>query len=311
MNLSTRYLFHVVGEDPNQLSRLHTSTIKRIKAFAIAIHIPVALWALTGYIIGAKIFALDEWSAKGVAVVCATLIYLVERLVIATPKVWFVNIGRVLIGVVIAILGASTVDLVIFDREVSQQLMDSERNSVAQRFDKQISEQAAIVAAIKEDWQHAQSAANCEANGSCGSGTRSLGPIYRQLAKQAETLRKDFLSAQLKLEALKASNEQSQVIDIGSVVSKAGLLARVQALHTYTSSNPAALTAWILFFLLVLLFEMMVVLSKLVFGETVDDRINAIREEINRHKAEVFRSQVTSPVAHASQLLDGAYGLRA
>jgi hypothetical protein len=234
----------------------------------------------------------------------------VERLVIATPKVWFVNIGRVLIGVVIAVLGASAVDLVIFDREVTQQLMDTERDNQARKYDKLISEQSANVAMIKNEWHQAQSAANCEANGTCGSGSKSLGPIYRQLSKQAEILRKDYLAAQSKLESLAAMKTESIDKDNSSIVAKAGLLARVQALHEYTSSNRAALFGWTLFFLLVLLFEMMVVLSKLVFGETVDDRINAIREEINRHKAETFKMQITSPVVHASQLLDGAYGLR-
>jgi hypothetical protein len=308
MKITTKYLFHVVGEDPAQISRLHHSTIKRIKAFAIAIHIPVALWAVTGYLIAAKIFELNDETAKTISFFCSALIYLIERLVIATPKVWFVNLGRALIGIVIAILGASAVDLVIFDREVSQQLMASERSRIAQGFDKQISDQAAVVASIKNDWSRAQAAANCEANGSCGSGTRSLGPIYRELAKQADLLRKDYLAAVDKLGSLTISSAGALTAEPAYVVTKAGLLARVQALHEYTLANTAALAAWALFFLLVLLLEMMVVLSKLVFGETVDDRINAIREAVNDHKAAAFKAVATSPVANANQLLDGIYG---
>lgn len=308
MTIITKYLFHVVGEDPADLSRLHYSTIKRIKAFAIAIHIPVALWAVTGYVIASKIFELSDENSKLVALFCSALIYLVERLVIATPKVWFVNLGRVLIGVVIAILGASTVDLVIFDREVSQQLIASERARIAQNFDEQISDQAAVVATIKNDWARAQAAANCEADGTCGSGVKSLGPVYRALAKQADLQRKDHIAALDKFETLKAGKAMALSADAGAVVSKAGLLSRVQALHEYTSANRAALVAWALFFLLVLMFEMMVVLAKLVFGETVDDRINAIREEINDHKAATLKAVVTSPVANANQLIDGVYG---
>jgi hypothetical protein len=67
-------------------------------------------------------------------------------------------------------------------------------------------------------------------------------------------------------------------------VEKAGILARVQALHEYTSHNTAALVAWILFFTLVLFFELMVVLSKLVFRETVDDELDRIRESISQQR---------------------------
>jgi len=38
-------------------------------------------------------------------------IYLVERLILATTKVWFGNVNRVFIGLVISILGRSTVKL--------------------------------------------------------------------------------------------------------------------------------------------------------------------------------------------------------
>ena len=307
MKIITQYLFHVVGEDPAQLTRLHSSTIKRTMAFAIAIHIPVALWAVTGYVIALSIFELSDENSKMVALFCSALIYLVERLVIATPKVWFVNLGRVFIGIVIAILGASTVDLVIFNREVSQQLIASDRVKVAQGFDEQISGQSATVTTIKNDWVRAQAAANCEADGTCGSGVKSLGPVYRALAKQAELQRKDYVSASEKLEALKIKKTLAISADSGAIVSKAGLLSQVQALHDYTLANRAALVAWVLFFLLVLMFEMMVVLAKLVFGETVDDRINAIREEINDHKAATMKAVVTSPVARANHLIDGVY----
>ena len=209
---------------------------------------------------------------------------------------------------VIAILGASTVDLVIFDREISQQLISSERSQIAHEFDLKITEQTAIVATVKQDWIQAQASANCEANGTCGSGTKSLGPIYRELVKQAEMLRNDYLAAAEELEALKSDKMEAFSRDARHVVSQAGLLTRIEALHEYTMANKAALVVWMLFFQLVFLFEMMVVLSKLVFGETVDDRINAIREEINGYKAATFKAAVTSPVAHANQLLDGVYG---
>jgi hypothetical protein len=51
----------------------------------------------------------------------------------------------------------------------------------------------------------------------------------------------------------------------------------------------------------------MVVLSKLVFGETVDDELDQIREQISQQKARAYMEAVTSPVANARQLLESAY----
>jgi hypothetical protein len=82
------------------------------------------------------------------------------------------------------------------------------------------------------------------------------------------------------------------------------LLARVKALHYYTANNMVAFATWLLFFSRVLFFEVMVVLVKLVFGETVDDRTDGIREQISQHGASAFLEVMTSPVASARQLLE-------
>lgn len=156
-------------------------------------------------------------------------------------------------------------------------------------------------------FRHSQDAANCEANGTCGSKIRNVGPVYREMAKQAQLLRAEYTAAQAKLSELAADREQA-LVDwrlSSDATEQAGLLARVEALHQYTMNNPAAFVAWLLFFSLVLFFELMVVLVKLVFGETVDDRIEMIREQISQHKAAAFMEAMTSPVAGARRLLEG------
>ena len=305
----SNYLCHIVGEQPERVARMHASTVKRTKAFAIAIHIPVMLWAVTGYVIASKIFGLEPWSAAAIAVFCSGLIYMVERVVLATPKVWYVNVSRVVIGLVISVLGASTVDLVIFDREVAQQLREAGEAQIRATHDKALEQQKLVLAQKKVDWLKAQDAANCEANGTCGSRVRSVGPVYRELARQAETMKSEYMAAQVQLDVLNTQKGQAVVqwSATANVGNQAGLLTRVEALHQYTANNTAAFTAWILFFVLVLFFELMVVLSKLVFGETVDDELDQIREQISQQKARAYMDAVTSPVANARQLLESSY----
>jgi hypothetical protein len=305
----SNYLCHVVGEQPERVGRLHDSSQRRMKAFAIAIHIPVTLWALTGYVIASRVFNQEPGISAAVALFCAGLIYLVERLVLATPKVWFVNLGRFFIGVVISLLGATAVDLVIFEREVALQLKASGEARITAEFDRQLAEQQQATGQKKADWLKVQDAANCEANGTCGSRVRSVGPVYRELARQATLLRRDYDAAQARLVAL--GEERTKAIaewrDSPKALEEAGLLSRVEALHEYTVNNTAALVAWSLFFALVLFFELMVVFAKLVFGETVDDRLARIREDLSDHKAKSYLESVTSPLAGARHLLESSY----
>jgi hypothetical protein len=309
-NMTTSsYLCQIVGESSERVARFHPSSVKRLKAFAIAIHIPVLLWAVTGYVIASQIFMLQTWGAAAVAGFCAGLIYLVERLVLSMPKGRLVAATRFGLGLVISVLGASTVDLVIFDREVMQELRDAGEARIHAEFDKTAHVQAQVLAQKKADWLAAQDAANCEANGTCGSKVRSVGPVYRELSRQAEVLHLEYTAAQSELAHINSQRMQAvaQWRAKPDLVAQAGLLSRVEALHQYTLRNTAALIAWFLFFLLVLFFELMVVFAKLVFGDTVDDELDRIREHISQQKARAYMEAVTSPVASAKSLLLQSY----
>ena len=301
------YFRFVLGEHPDQVALLHHSSIKRMKAFAIAIHIPIALWAMTGFIIASQTFQLDSAHAAAVSLFCAVLIYMVERLVLSSPRGISINLLRLFIGLLMAILGSSAVDLVIFEREVAQQLRESGELRIKSDYDLMLTKQIDAVEQAKSDWVKAQEAANCEANGTCGSRIRSLGPVYQQLARQAELMRKEHLTAVTKIDSLKRERSQSiaEFRSSSAALEQAGLLSRIQALHTYNMNNTAALAAWSVFFLLILFFELMVVLVKVMFGETVDDQIERVREAVSAHKASSYEDAMTSPLNNARQLLSG------
>jgi len=303
MNI-TNYLFHIVGENPARLAKLHRSTIDRTKAFGIAIHIPVLLWAITGYVIAKEIFNLDYQTAIGISIFCAGLIYLIERIVLITPKKWYVNLIRLLIGLVIALLGASTVDLVIFDKEVRFQLQKTEEQRINNHYEKLVFNQNQALLTKKADWLKAQEAANCEANGECGSRSKNLGPIYKALKNQADLLQKDYFKAQSDLENLYQERVNKLEASRNNIIAESGLLARIEALHQYTIENKAALVGWCLFFSLILFFELMVVLAKLVFDETVDDQIEKIREELTHSKAKTYINSINSPLYDANRLIE-------
>lgn len=304
----SKYFCFIVGESYEKAKKFHPSTIRRINTFALAIHIPVILWALTGFLIASKIFLLDTNTALFISMICAMSIYLVERIVIATPKKWYVSLLRLVLGVVIALLGSSTVDLIIFEREISEQLQVNARQRVLVDFEQKSAPVKLALDQKKSDWQRAQEAANCEANGTCGSRLRSVGPVYRELSRQSETLRKDYLTEQQKFESLnnKKLEDLEKASSLEQVSLNSGLLSRISALHEYTAKNSAALIAWILFLSLVLFFELMVVIAKFVFDETVDDELDQIREFISQDRARAYKETITSPMYNARELVYSA-----
>ena len=194
----------------------------------------------------------------------------------------------------------------IFEKEVAQELRAGGLDRLGTEFDLALEQQQEKVERAKADWLRAQEAANCEANGTCGSRVKSVGPVYKELARQAGTLREDYLVAQSRTQELATQRSQTiqEWLASDKVIKEAGLLARVQALHSYIDKNEAAWVAWALLFALMLLMELLVVLTKIGFGSTVDDHLEAIREQLSRSKANAYLEAVTSPFASARQLLD-------
>lgn len=305
----SRYLCLVVGESYQHAARFHASTLRRTYAFAIAIHIPVMLWAFMGYFLASRVFHSSNETTAAITLMCTLLIYLVERLVLLTPKGWLISINRVLMGFVISALGASTVDLVIFEREIIQQLLKQQESAMVAEHAAQEAQVTQNMIQKKADWMKAQEAANCEANGTCGSKIRNVGPVYREIAHQADLMRQEYIATQAHLAALQLANRKTleQWRANPPSADTAGLLARMQALHEYTMQNPAALVAWSLFFILMLLLESMVVFCKMAFNDTIDDEIDKISEKIRRQKALNYMDAVTSPAAEVLSIVGASY----
>ena len=103
--------------------------------------------------------------------------------------------------------------------------------------DTQLQVQGTVIVQKKIDWFKSHEAAACEDNGTCGRRVRNVGPVYRELARQAELLRHEFSGAQDRLTHLQAQKAKAlaQWHSQPHSIDKAGLLARVQALMLTTS----------------------------------------------------------------------------
>lgn len=151
---------------------------------------------MTAFVTAHALFGLSGPVAGSVAALAASLIYVIERIVITSPSSGLMNTVRVTLGLLIALMGASTLDLVIFAPEVAQQLRVDQRRQLQARFDQDNERMGQALARKRALWLAAQAAANCEANDTCGSRAASTGPIYREAARQASVHQAAYLRAE-------------------------------------------------------------------------------------------------------------------
>ncbi len=302
----SRYVCAVLGEEKSKADRLRPSTQRRMKAFAIAIHLPVLLWIVTGYVLATRVFSLPPALSIAIGAFCAVLVYLVERVILAAPKSMRIMLMRAMLGTVIALIGATAVDLTLFEREIGLELKQKEEERIKAEFDEKLALLRKQVDQTKVDLDNAQQAANCEANGTCGSRTRNIGPVYHALVFQVTIARQEYVAARERLQSTEREFEQAIKTNRQSALalSAAGILSRIEALHAFIRNQNVASVAWLLFFLLVWSVEMMVVISKWIFPETIDDRLDALRDQIVDYKAKSYYDALTSPFAEAEKLLN-------
>lgn len=304
MSLSL-YACAVLGEGRANTSKLHPATVRRMRAWCISLHIPVALWAGSSYLVAREVFAVASGPAFGAALGAAALIYCLERVILASPKSLGMAAVRLLIGLLTAVLGASAVDLVVFDKEISRQLYDKQVSELGQKHAAERARLDADVQTARRSWQDARNQAQCEGNGTCGSRVRSAGPLYNALLRDAEQLRVDYEKAASRLDVAEAEFErQRKAVSPGVVIGDAGILMRLEGLHDYLLHNRLAAGLWAVFLLFVLLLELSVVLVKFAFGETADDVIDRCREAAARHQATEYLDAITSPLAFAHRALE-------
>lgn len=165
----------------------------------------------------------------------------------------------------------------------------------------------AAISTKKEAWLAAQDRANCEANGTCGSGKPSIGPIYRELARQADVLHQEYLDAEAALSPLQEEMTGKIRASHAAAHRESGILARMEALMEYLHDKPHAQAFWAALFTLVLVLELIVVFAKSAFRqETVDDHIRRVREQVGILRADNYIEVMVNPVARAEGLLTQA-----
>ncbi|MCC6459298.1 MAG: DUF4407 domain-containing protein [Saprospiraceae bacterium] len=200
---------------------------------------------------------------------------------------WLVALPRLALAVLLALVISKPLEMKIFEKEIKAELVTMEQevyktqeDRLKSRYQSQIDDQRAQIAALKAEISTKTEARNelvrqavQEADGTGGSGHKNLGPIYRAKKAEAELAQAELDRVQAvnlpliqeKEGAVKALETTIQTEIAGLQRSRYdGMAARMEALGRLTNSSAAILWASLFITLLFVAIETAPILVKLI-----------------------------------------------
>lgn len=234
------------------------------------------------------------WAAIAFGLVWGLMIFNLDRYIVMSMKSygkwwrdWLVALPRLALAVLLALVISKPLEMKIFEKEIQAELVTMEQevfkqqeDRVKARYQAQIEEQRAQIAALKAEIAEKTATRDAlalqavqEADGTGGSRQRNLGPIYRAKKADAEL-------AQTELDKTLAANqplilEKEQAIraletSVGAEIAGLqrsrynGMAARMEALGRLTSKSGAILIASLFITLLFIAIETAPIMVKLI-----------------------------------------------
>ena len=299
-----KFFCKITGDDYNLLKNETPESKKKVAALAVAVFIPVFIWVSIGFLLTTQIMGMSTNIGLLVAFSLGMLVFMLERTIIMANGSRLVNTFRIVLGLVIALLGAIFLDEVIFHKDIELQLAQMRRTHVEEsvsRIDNEYASQLLLsqerVSKHYQDWQDALEEARREADGTGGSGQRGVDGIARLKLDAAAQLKNEYdrVSAAhgelvQRIEQLRDDARQHAGAEHYD-----GLLLRVKALFTLVFTDWVMAFVYIMFTLFLFSLEFLVVLLKIGWKKTNYERKMEMIEEIGKRRMEML---IISDVNH-------------
>ncbi|NYI48298.1 DUF4407 domain-containing protein [Macellibacteroides fermentans] len=115
----------ITGWNRNILANCTEASHKALKKYTSSMLILILLWAFTGYCFADRYVGLQWWGCIIVALVFVIIVVQIERQIILTVvKNYWVVALRVLLAFIMAILGSTIIDQIIFGDDVDKEMID-------------------------------------------------------------------------------------------------------------------------------------------------------------------------------------------
>ncbi|RZK41173.1 MAG: DUF4407 domain-containing protein [Pedobacter sp.] len=129
----------LTGWNINILDSCTEVSRKQLKKYASAILILVIIWALTGYLFSQRYIGTPWWGSLIAALFFSIIIIQIERVVILTVgKNKFSTIFRIFLALIMAILGSTILDQIIFKKDIEKKMIEIVDRQVEEQLPKRL-----------------------------------------------------------------------------------------------------------------------------------------------------------------------------
>jgi hypothetical protein len=286
----------MTGDDYEMLMADTPASRRKVVALSLAMMIPVSIWFVSGYLLASRVLKADTPSALMTAIGCATIVFLMEKLIVMSKGGKGLKIFRVLIGFVLAMLGSLAIEEVVFEKDINAMVMQLKGQQALEAANAAKADYEKLNGTAGYDdrirmaetrYEEAEAAVIAEANGTYGTGRRGVGPITDLKERKARARRQelDLLYAQKQ----QWENERSVFADSAranalTIFESDGLLIRIKALARLVKSDTMMFISYLLFTLLMFSIEFLVVIFKSGWGTTNYERRVAMIDEVGERR---------------------------
>ncbi|MBS1517928.1 MAG: DUF4407 domain-containing protein [Bacteroidetes bacterium] len=299
-NLILKLQCIITGDEHRNVVNETPESIKKIKLSAMVIFIPVFIWTVQGFLILTQLIRTSILQAIAGTIIISALIFTVERAILMMKGGKGIFGARIFLGILIALIGALTMDEIIFRTDVDRQLEENNRRYAEEEIRKWESENMNKINLQKETADnYAQKKDDAmkiyleEINGTGGTGRRGVDIVAKEKYKIYSEAGDDYAAEKLKLERMNSDYENEKNLFRSKLENSAsfGLLHRIEALFDLISKNTVMAVFMTIFTLIFLILDLMVVIVKIFSARTNYERKNEEIELIGASRMKRMRDR--------------------
>ncbi|MBV6479131.1 MAG: hypothetical protein HGGPFJEG_01892 [Ignavibacteria bacterium] len=263
---------------------------KKIRMYSMLIFLPVMLWMLQGYLLVNSVMSFDFIYAAITSLISGIVVFCIDRSIIMSNGGPFLKYSRVVLGIIIAIIGAFVLDEVIFKSDIQRQLEENNRIFIAQEVKKWEEQNSSLIEKkrifvddLKNSTEKLRQVFIDEMNGTYGTKVKGAGKIATEkyLLYQDEKRKYEINKSELdQMISEYVKNKETFKNELVKVSLDGLLLNRIKAMFDLIFNSMPMLICWILFTLIFIAIELMIVIVKLSGKKTSYEKSNELKEFI-------------------------------
>jgi hypothetical protein len=297
MNSFLKFACMITGDESSLLEKSTPESRKKVKAFAIAIMVPVLIWGSSSFLLAYMVLQAAWWKALLVALVVTAVIFTIERLIIMAKgnNNWLAAF-RIAIGLCTALLGAVIIDDLLFSDAINQQLLLVKQDHAREAgrkageaflISRNYEEKKLEVSKKQADWQIKHEAVLREADGTGGSGKAGVDGITLFKKQEADKIKAEIEVENSKLAILETEKAEAEKMATDQALTHFNpnnLLYRIKALFQLVTSDGWMFTVYFVFTLLMFLMEFLVIIFKSTWEKSAHEYRMEAMEAVHREQ---------------------------